>query len=112
MRLWTLGDFCLVFLGLPSFLIIGNTLIFVAMRQRAVERLEQWAAAQHFAMIEFHYRYFAHPWWHWGARAAFFKVKLRDKDGKERCGWLRLGSYFRGLKSDESEVIRIDRRTY
>ena len=73
-------------------------------RSRSV--LEQWADEQGLEILHSDYRHvFRGPFfWTTGKGQTVYFVRVRDKKGVERSGWVRCGGWFWGLMTDAAEV--------
>lgn len=85
---------------------IGLFWLFVS-RGKAV--LRAWAIENAFQIVSFEkkYMFFTGPfkWWTNSRNQIVYFVRVRDRDGKERTGWVRCGSYLGGVFfSNEAEV--------
>ncbi len=77
--------------------------------RRAAEVLERWADKNGYALLEKkqHYLYFGGPFelWRTSQYQVVYSVRIRDRQGSERNGWVRCGNYWGGvLFSDKAEV--------
>jgi hypothetical protein len=73
-------------------------------RSRAL--LNRWAADSGFQIIESHYRVFRKGPFFWTSsrgQTVYF-VTIRDRQGYQRSGWVRCGSWWWGLWSTETQV--------
>jgi hypothetical protein len=82
-------------------------LCFYAWRVRSV--LRAWAAEGGFQIVRFEKRNLtgrgAFNWWTNSPEQIIYHLRVRDKEGRERIGWVRCGSYFGGvLFSNKVEV--------
>jgi hypothetical protein len=68
--------------------------------------LEGWAAGSGFNILRAERRVFwmGPFWWRTSKGQAVFYVTVLDQEGRERSGWVRVGSYFGGLFSDKVTV--------
>jgi len=101
------GMFPLILLG--SMLVVGTLIFFYRVweQDEAIRRVLAWAKANNYQIIDALSR-------RWASRPGHvpssmlqmvFRVKIKDEDGRQREGWLRLGSYFLGLVSKEQDVF-------
>ena len=96
--------------GLPllPFIIIGAVMIgalaWTFSRSRSI--LEQWAEANGFEIIHSEFRnFFRGPFfWTSSKGQTVYYVTVRDREGRERSGWVRCGGFWAGLFSDQAEV--------
>jgi len=68
--------------------------------------LEQWAAKQGFQILHSEYRnLFRGPFfWTTSRGQTVYYVRVRDRRGIERSGWVRCGGWFFGLMTNKAEV--------
>jgi hypothetical protein len=63
--------------------------------------LQNWAEENGFQITQSRqrYKFFTGPfkWWTNSRNQVIFFVKVRDRDGRERSGWIRCGNYSRGV---------------
>jgi hypothetical protein len=73
-------------------------------RSRSV--LDQWAEKNGFEILHSEYRHlFKGPFTLWSSKdQTVYRVRVRDREGTERSGWVRCGGWFLGLMSDRIEV--------
>ena len=73
-------------------------------RSRAL--LRQWAQENGYEILESHYRVFRKGPFFWTSSRGqtVYYVKTRDRQGYLRSGWVRCGSWWWGLWSDQTEV--------
>jgi hypothetical protein len=73
-------------------------------RSRSI--LEQWAADNGFELLSSENRtFFRGPFFLTTSKnQTVYYVKVRDREGKVRQGWVRCGGLFLGLMSDAAEV--------
>jgi hypothetical protein len=92
--LWVPG---LILLAICSFVLHFH-------RSRTV--LERWAAENCFEILESDYRSLCRGPFFWTSseEQTVYKVKVRDREGVGRSGWVRCGRWFVGLWSDRVEV--------
>jgi hypothetical protein len=96
--------------GPPIFLfVLVGILMVVSMiwhfsRSRSV--LEQWAEANGYEILHSEFRnLFRGPFfWTSSKGQTVYYVRVRDRDGQERSGWVRCGGFWAGLFSDKAEV--------
>ena len=85
-------------------LIFGAYMAWFYSRSRAM--LHEWAVANGYEIIDAELRNFRRGPLLWSSsryQAVFF-VRVRDREGRERAGWLSCGSYWAGVFSDQTEV--------
>ncbi len=69
-------------------------------RRREVVMLHRWAEQSQVELLHFRQRALSEPapFSFWTShRTPNYFVRVRDRDGKERSGWLRLGSLFESI---------------
>jgi len=76
---------------------------------RSKTLLQKWAAENGFQITHYERKwlFFTGPfkWWTTSRNQTVYFVRVRDRDGYERSGWVRCGSFFGGvLFSDKTEV--------
>ena len=73
---------------------------------RSRSLLQQWAAENGYEILHSEYRtVFRGPFfWTTSKGQTVYYVKIRDRDGNERTGWVRCGGWWLGLMSDKTEV--------
>jgi hypothetical protein len=73
-------------------------------RSRSI--LEHWANEHGFEILHSEYRnFFRGPFFWTTARGqTVYYVRVRDRQGIERSGWVRCGGWFLGLMADKAEV--------
>lgn len=75
--------------------------------KRASSILEKWAAANGLEILDCQRPFYsgAFNWWTTSGGQVVYSVRVRDKKGHERSGWVRCGNYWNGvLSSDKIEV--------
>jgi hypothetical protein len=79
----------------------GWILIFIRRQQ---SRLRSWAAENGFHIVRIEKSGFTRPakwFWRHSHDRAVFRVRVRDREGKERTGWIRLPIWF----GNQTEVL-------
>jgi len=73
---------------------------------RSRSMLRQWATANDLAIVQSQARNFRRGplLWTSSKHQAVYFVKVRDRAGRERSGWLCLGGFWTGLFTSEAEV--------
>lgn len=68
--------------------------------------LEQWAETNGYTILHSEYkRFFRGPFfWSTSKEQAVYYVKVRNRDGRLRCGWVRCGGLLVGMFSSKVEV--------
>jgi hypothetical protein len=75
--------------------------------RQAEFHLRQWAERSDYDIVDRSYRRFwrgPFSWSCWNGQDVFRAV-LTDRAGSRRAGWVRLGGWFWGKRSDEVEVL-------
>ena len=93
-----------------ALIVVVIVLAVVWRRGRSDALLHQWAAQNRYRIIRQEYRFFKGPYfWSSTKGQTVYYVVLEDSDGKTRSGWVRCGSWWFGLLSDNVEVRWDDR---
>jgi hypothetical protein len=72
---------------------------------RSHSLLHQWADQNNYRIIRQEYRFFKGPYfWTSTKGQTVYYVVLEDREGNQRSGWVRCGSWWFGLLSDNVEV--------
>ena len=97
------GDFPMLVVPLVILLAVGS-LVWHFHRSRTL--LDQWAEQNGFTILDREYRnFFKGPYFWTSSRAqTVYHVKVRDREGSVRSGWVRCGGWVLGLLSDQTEV--------
>lgn len=85
--------------------------------KRSKTILQKWADANGFHITQKNQRYlfFTGPfkWWTNSRNQIIYFFKVRDREGQERSGWARCGSYLGGVFfSDKIEIRWDEKSTY
>jgi len=72
---------------------------------RAGRRLDAWARDHHVRIVRRQWRILLRGPHGLSGRYEVFRIVAADGQGGERVGWVRLGGFFLGLRSDESKVL-------
>lgn len=71
--------------------------------------LQRWADGNGYSILEARYHYLFRGPFFWSASAQIvYRVLVKDHTGNRRMGWVRIGSIWRGIFSDEA-TVRWDR---
>jgi hypothetical protein len=72
--------------------------------RRSKTILRQWTRRNGYEIINAEFRYFFRGpfFWTTGKQTVFY-VRVRDRHGQQRAAWVRCGSYYGGLFSDDVE---------
>lgn len=95
---------------LPTLGIIGFVVFAIAVYiwhfSRSSALLMQWAHDNGFEILHHDYRYFNRGPFFWTSSKwqTVYHVKVSDRDGHIRTGWVRCGSFLLGVMSDRVEV--------
>ncbi len=75
-------------------------------RERANDMLNKWAAQNQFRIEQREHRLFRKgPFlWTTGRGQYVYRVVVRDQNGRERTGWVRLGSWLFGIWDEKVQV--------
>jgi len=72
--------------------------------------LHRWAERSQFELLHFRQRAFNEPapFTFWTShRMPNYFIKVRDRGGKERSGWLRLGTLFECIYGDGKDKVEV-----
>ena len=85
-------------------LVAVGSLIWHFTRSRSI--LEKWAERSGYEILESDYRNLVRGPFFWTSSKGqtVYRVKVRDRLGNIRSGWVRCGGWFSGLLSDATEV--------
>ena len=74
---------------------------------RARSLVRHWAIRNGFELLELEHRWlFTGPFfWNHSRNQSIFRVRVRDRNGGLRLGWVRCGGFFTGVFTDEASVI-------
>ncbi len=71
---------------------------------RSNHLLHKWARDNDLEVLQAEFRMVRKGPYTWSSRGqAVFRVEVRDRDGRTRQGWVRCGSWFLGVTSDQVE---------
>ena len=98
---------------LVSFLILSVAALiavpcYLVGRARRWTALYRWASNAGYRILQARQPWLteASPFPFTGSRAQqVFNVRVQDADGAEKCGWVQLGSAWRGLETDTAKVL-------
>ena len=72
---------------------------------RSQKLLKRWAGENGYEFLRAEYRMFRKGPFVWSSRGqTVYRVEVRDKQGVERTGWVRCGSWWVGVFSDKVEA--------
>jgi hypothetical protein len=80
---------------------------------RAKAILDAWAASEGFTIQSFDRCYFGtgpFRWWTNGRGQVVYHVRVRDRSGEARSGWVRCGGYFGGVLFSNRTEVRWEER--
>jgi hypothetical protein len=88
-------------------IVVGGVILVVVVStywwfdRRSKVILQKWAEENRFQITakKQRYMFFTGPfrWWTNGKNQIIYFVKVRDKEGRERSGWVRCGGYLGGV---------------
>lgn len=92
-----------------ALLLIGGPLMFAFTAWacfRARRLLRRWANENGFRLLAFKAVVSGPREWMWtsSSRQVLYSVRVLDKNGQERRGWVRCGTFWNGIFSDKIEV--------
>ena len=94
-------------------IVVGVVVIasFAWTQSRSRSVIELWAEANQFQIISSEERYFSRGpfFWTTSKGQTVYYITVRDAAGHLRSGWIRCGSWWGGLFSDQAEVRWDDR---
>ena len=91
-------------LALLVLLVIVPLILYLYVR-RSQGLLTEWARSNSLEIIEAQYRAFRKGPFVWSARGqTVYRVRVLEKGGLEREGWVRCGSFWGGVMTDHVEV--------
>ena len=79
-------------------------------RRREILMLKRWAERSQFQLLEFRQRAFSEPapFSFWSShRTPNYFIKVRDQEGKERSGWVRLGNFFESIYWGGRDEVKV-----
>jgi hypothetical protein len=79
-------------------------------RQREIQMLKRWAERSHFELLHSRERRFLEgaPFSFWTShRTPNYFVKVRDQQGRERSGWVRLGTVFESIYWEGKDKVEV-----
>ncbi len=94
-----------VFLGAMTFMVIMG-LSLVLHYRKAAALLRRWADENGFTLVQQERREFRRGPFFWSSSKdqVVYYVTVRDRGGRLRHVWVRVGSWFLGIMSDKTEV--------
>jgi hypothetical protein len=96
--------------GLPIIVFIIFVIVGIAAIawhcSRSRSLLQQWASGNGYVILHREYRNVVKGPFFWTSSKGqtVYYVKIRDREGNVRTGWVRCGSWWLGLMSDKTEV--------
>ncbi len=88
------------------FFVIGVGIYLAWYFFRSKSLLQKWAAANGYEILHSEFKELDRgPFSRTGsAKQAVYHVRIRNRDGQERSGWVRCGGYWIGILNDKTEV--------
>ena len=76
-------------------------------RLRSAQILEKWAEANGYTILSSEYRSFLTGpfWWNTSKGQTVYRVTILDSSGQTRTGWVKCGSFWFGLVTDDVRVV-------
>lgn len=92
---------------IAAVLLLGMAFYWVWYFPRTRSLMRHWATRNGFEIIDLKHRWiFKGPYfWNHSRCQPVFRVRVRDRHGNERAGWVRCGGWFTGVITDEATVI-------
>jgi len=91
-------------LALLVLLVIVPLVLYLYVR-RSQQLLNEWARSNSLEITQAQYRVFRKGPFCWSARGqTVYRVRVVEKSGLEREGWVRCGSFWGGVMTDKVEV--------
>ena len=86
--------------------IVGIMVVAVYLQvTRSQKLLKGWAAENGYQFLHVEHRMFRKGPFAWSARGqSVYRVEVRDEQGVERKGWVRCGSWWAGVLSDQVQA--------
>jgi hypothetical protein len=83
--------------------VLGWNFYYVRLAERILRR---WAAEHDFEVVSFKRVIFGHPFGFMinSRSQVILAITVRDRKGRERSGWLKCGSFWAGVFSNEAQV--------
>lgn len=80
--------------------------MFIWRMSRAQSVLEQWASQNGYEIVESERRILRRGsfWWRTGKGQKVYRVRIVDRTGRQRSGYVRCGGMFLGMMSDAADV--------
>jgi hypothetical protein len=91
---------------LAFFVIVGVVALVLYIHiSRSQKLLKGWANENGYEFLHVEYRMFRKGPFFWSGRGqTVYRVMVRDRQGVERKGWVRCGSWWAGVFSDKAEA--------
>ncbi len=95
-----------LYITLIAFGIAVAALSLVWRSRRSLAMLQEWAARNGYSLLQYNNSYFFRGPFFWTSSKGqvVYRVVVSDGMGNTRSGWVRLGSWWLGLLSDEAEA--------
>ena len=93
--------------GVLAFLIVAGivALVLYVHITRSQKLLKRWVGESGYELLRAEYRMFRKGPFIWSSRGqTVYRVEVRDREGGERKGWVRCGSWWAGVFSDQVEA--------
>lgn len=90
--------------GVVAFVLVIGAIAWQNSRSRQI--LEKWAETNGYQLLNCEYQLFNQGpfFWTTARGQVVYRVTVREAQGRERAGWVRLGSWWWGLWSDQVKV--------
>lgn len=94
--------------AVAGLLISGVLVIYRLVRSRTRAALQRCAKEHGFEILSCTERFLTSGPFCWGTsgRASVFRLRVRDRDGRERFVWVRIGTFFASVLFDDTTEIR------
>jgi hypothetical protein len=94
---------------IPIIIVFGVLIVIASIAwsfQRSSSILENWAASNGYRIVQKEYRNVARGpfFWTTARGQTVYRVVVEDRNGNTRTGWVRCGSWWLGLFSDDMDV--------
>ena len=78
---------------------------YTIMKTRSEEILSRWVHDNGYTMVNFQAKVFDRGPFPWASKyQSIFRVVIEDSEGTQRSGWVKCGSNWGGIFSDQAEV--------
>ena len=100
----------IIWIGLGLATLLVTLLVMSAKRAKSI--LQNWAHDNGFHIVSFEKRYLIATgpfrWWTNSRGQVVYFIQVRDREGTQRSGWLRCGSFFGGVLGSRKAEVRWD----